>query len=173
MNAYPGPTLGCLAEMQNWLAQASQPIDQRKEVIDIDLNSSAKHHIAGRRNPASYFEYQPFDQGSGETGKYCNRPDQTNTVSWVYTISPTLVNEARATFGPDDVYIPVNTALSGFNRSPFGINYPYIFSGKDLSGKIPTVTIMYCSVVASFFTTALFLGTMHADGSFTKPPIEP
>ena len=34
-----------------------------------------KHHISGRRTDASYFEYQPFDQGSGLTGKYFNRPE--------------------------------------------------------------------------------------------------
>jgi hypothetical protein len=160
MNAYPGPTPGCLARAQNWLAQANQPIDQRKEAIDINLNPSAKHHIAGRRNPASYFEYQSFDQGSGETGQYFTSPNQTNTVSWVYTISPILVNEARATFSLDDVYIPVNTGPSGFNQSSFGTNYPYIFSGKDLSGKTPTVTIMCRSLVASFFTTALAFGSI-------------
>ncbi len=141
MNAYPGPTPGYLVGTQNWFATAGHPINQRKEVINIDLNPSAKHHISGRRNASAYWEYQPFDQGSGETGKYFNRPNQTNTVSWVYTISPTLVNEALATFSLDDVYIPVNTALSGFNRLTFGINYPYIFGGKDITGKIPTVTV--------------------------------
>ena len=141
MNAYPAPTPGYLAGTQNWLAQANHPINQRKEVINIDLNPSPKNHIAGRRNSSAYWEYQPFDQGSGETGKYFNRPNQTNTVSWIYTISPTLVNEALLTFSLDDVYIPVNTALSGFNRSTFGINYPYIFAGKDIPSKIPTVTV--------------------------------
>ena len=62
-------------------------------------------------------------------------------MSWLWTVSPTLVNEARVTFSLDDVYIPVNTALPGFNRSTFGINYPYLFAGKDIPGKIPTVNV--------------------------------
>ena len=42
----------------------------------------------------------------------------------------------------DDVYIPVDEAAAGFHRSTFGIDYPYIFAqGKDIQGKIPTVTI--------------------------------
>ena len=46
---------------------------------------------------------------------------------------PSLINEARATFSLDDVYIPVNTALAGFSRGQFGINYPYLFLGQGSS----------------------------------------
>ncbi|HEY1497224.1 MAG TPA: carboxypeptidase regulatory-like domain-containing protein [Candidatus Solibacter sp.] len=142
LSAYPQPTAGFLSGTQNWLATAPHPIDQRKGTVNIDLQPSEKHHISGRRTDASYLEYQPFDQGSGLTGKYFNRPNQTNTVSWTWTISPSLINEARATFSLDDVYIPVNTALAGFNRSQFGINYPYLMpAGKDQPQKIPTVNV--------------------------------
>ena len=126
---------------QNWVAQAAHPYNQRKGTLNIDILATDKQRISGRRSEASYFEYQPFDQGSGETGKYFNRPNQTNSVSWLWTISPSLVNEARATLSLDDVYIPVNTALPGFNRSQFGIDYPYLFGGKDIPGKIPTVNV--------------------------------
>ncbi len=47
---------------------------------------------------------------------------------------PTLVNEARASLSIDDVYIPVNTALAGFNRQTLGIDFPYIMpNGKAAS----------------------------------------
>src|SRR5271169_4335646 len=45
------------------------------------------------------------------------------------------------TLSIDDVYIPVNTALAGFNRSQFGINFPFLFPGKDIPGKIPTANV--------------------------------
>lgn len=141
ISAYPAPTPGFLQGNQNWVAQAAHPYNQRKDTLNIDILATDKQRISGRRSNATYFEYQPFDQGSGETGKYFNRPNQTNTVSYTYTIGPTLINEARITFSLDDVYIPVNTALSGFNRSQFGINYPYLFAGKDIPGKIPTVNM--------------------------------
>lgn len=140
MSAYPTPTPGYLAGTQNWLSQAAHPINQRKGTMNFDIAATEKDRISARRTDASYFEYQPFDQGSGLTGKYFNRPNQTNAVSWTRTISPTMVNEARVTFSLDDVYIPVNTQLAGFNRSQFGINFPYLFPGKDLNGKIPTVS---------------------------------
>jgi hypothetical protein len=141
LSAYPSATPGYLQGTQNWLAQAAHPYNQRKGTLNFDILATDKMRISGRRSDASYFEYQPFDQGSGETGKFFNRPNQTNTVSWTWTISPTLINEARVTFSLDDVYIPVNTALSGFNRSQFGINYPYLFGNKDIPGKIPTVNV--------------------------------
>ncbi len=143
LNAYPAPTPGFLSGTQNWIAQAAHPINQRKGTINGDILPNEKNHIEFRRTDASYLEYQPFDQGSGETGKYFNRPNQTNTLAWTYTITPTLINEARATLSLDDVYIPVNTSLIGFNRQNLNppITYPFIFGGKDIQGKIPTVNV--------------------------------
>ena len=141
MNAYPAPTPGYLQGTQNWIAQAAHPINQRKGTYNGDIVPNEKNHIEIRRADFAYFEYQPFDQGSGLTGKYFRRPNQTNALAWTYTINPTTVNEARATLSVDDVYIPVNTALAGFDRSSLGINYPYLFAGKDITGKIPTVNL--------------------------------
>ena len=142
LNAYPAPTAGFLEGTQNWIAQAAHPINQRKGTLNGDFLPTERHHIEFRRTDFSYFEYQPFDQGSGLTGKYFNRPNQTNTLGWTWTLSPTMINEARATISLDDVYIPVNTALAGFDRSTFGIDYPYLLpNGKDLPGKIPTVNV--------------------------------
>ena len=116
LSAYPAPTPGFLSGTQNWIARRrTRSISARARSTSTFIPRD-KHRISGRRTDASYFEYQPFDQGSGLTGKYFNRPNQTNTVSWTWTISPTLINEARVTFSLDDVYIPVNTALAGFNR---------------------------------------------------------
>jgi hypothetical protein len=141
LNAYPATTAGFLQGTQNWIAQAAHPINQRKGTYNGDVVPNDKNHIIIRRSDFDYTEYQPFDGGSGLTGKYFIRPNQTNTIGWTYTVSPTMVNELTATASVDDVGIPVNTALAGFNRSTLGINYPYLFSGKDIAGKIPSVTL--------------------------------
>jgi hypothetical protein len=142
LNAYPGPTPGYLSGTQNWIGQAAHPINQRKEIINVDFILGATHRFEFRRQHATYFEYQPFDQGSGLTGKYFNRPNQTNVLAWTWTISPTLINELRGTVSIDRVYIPVNTALAGFNRGSLGINFPYIIPGaKSAPDKIPTVSV--------------------------------
>ncbi len=143
LNTYPTPTTpGVTTNANNWIAQARHPINQRKEVINVDYLISDKHHIEFRRSDATYFEYQPFDQGSGLTGKYFNRPNQTNVLGWTWTVNQSVINEARATISIDDVYIPVNTALAGFNRQTLGIDFPYIFpNGKAAPNKIPTVNV--------------------------------
>ncbi|MGA8593819.1 MAG: carboxypeptidase regulatory-like domain-containing protein [Bryobacteraceae bacterium] len=140
LNAYPAPNFGPVGT-QNWIAQAAHPYNQRKESLNFDILPNDKNHIEFRKSDLAYFEYQPFDQGSGLTPKYFNRPNQANTLAWTYTINPTLVNEARATVSLDDVYIPVNTAAPGFNAETLGINFPYIFPGKDITHKIPTVNL--------------------------------
>jgi hypothetical protein len=143
LNTYPTPTIpGVTTNANNWIAQARHPINQRKEVINVDYLINDQHHIEFRRSDATYFEYQPFDQGSGLTGKYFNRPNQTNVVGWTWTVNQSLINEARATISIDDVYIPVNTALPGFNRQSLGIDFPFIFpGGKAAPNKIPTVNV--------------------------------
>ena len=142
LNAYPGPTAGYLNGTQNWIAAAAHPINQRKETINIDFVLTASHRFEFRRQYTAYDETLPFDQGSGLTGRYFNRPNQTNGIAWTWTISPTVINELRGTVSIDRVYIPVNTALAGFNRQTLGINFPYIIPGaKAAPNKIPTVSL--------------------------------
>ncbi len=143
IDAYPAPTPGFQQGTQDWIAQAAHPINQRKGNYNGDFLINETNHISFRRTGFSYLEYQPFDQGSGLTGKYFNRPNQTNVLSWTWTINPTMINEAMATVSVDDVYIPVNTSLLGFNREDFNppITYSYIFGGKDIPEKIPTVNV--------------------------------
>jgi len=95
MSAYPLPTPGYLVGTQNWVAQAAHPYNQRKDTLSIDILATEKQRISGRRSDSSYYEYQPFSQGSGETPLYFRLPNQTNTVSWTWTISPSFLNEAR------------------------------------------------------------------------------
>ncbi len=142
LNTYPGPTPGLVINgNQNWVAQAAHPINQRKGTYNGDFLINDTNKLAFHRTDFSYFEYQPFDQGSGLTGKYFNRPNQTNALNWDWTISPSMINDAGVSVSVDDVYIPVNTALAGFHRNLFGIDYPYIFPDKDIDEKIPSVNL--------------------------------
>jgi len=141
IDAYPAPTPGFLNGTQNWIAQAAHPINQRKQSISVDIVITDHHHLSFRRQNVTYNETLPFDQGSGLTGRYFNRPNQTNGLTWTWIISPSTVNEARVTYSLDQVYIPVNTSLPGFNRGSLGINFPYIIPGqKAAEDKIPTVS---------------------------------
>jgi hypothetical protein len=141
LNTYPTPN-GLVNGNQNWIAQASQPENQRKDTINSDMLPDDKDRIQFRRTSLAYYELDPFDQSLGITPKAFNRPNQANSLAWIRTLSPTLINEARVTVSLDDVYIPVITSAPGFNRGTYGFNYPFILPlGKDLPNKIPTANI--------------------------------
>src|SRR5579872_1301881 len=140
LKAYPAPDLTTpINGSQFWYAQAQHPQNQRKDTLAVDMNLTDKQRLQFRRMNYAFFEYQPLDGGSGETPKFFNRPNQTNSLDYVWTISPHLVNEALATVSLDDVYIPVDAAHF-LDRTTVGLNYPYIFPGsKLLPNRIPTV----------------------------------
>jgi len=150
LNAYPAPNLTTpINQNQNLYLTALHPQNQRKDTIAIDINVTSKQRLQFRRNSYAFWEYQPLDGGSGETPKYFDRPNQTNSLDYVWTIRPTLVNETLATFSLDRVYIPVDApnfldrtkgAVQGAGY--FGLTYPYIFpAGKLLPNRIPTVNM--------------------------------
>jgi predicted heme/steroid binding protein len=142
LKAYPAPNLTTpINGNQNWYLAALHPQNQRKDTLAVDINLTDKQRLQFRRNNYAFWEYQPLDGGSGETPKYFNRPNQTNSLDYVWTISPTLVNETLATVSLDDVYIPVDAAHF-LDRTTVGLNYPYIFpEGKLIPTRIPTVNM--------------------------------
>jgi Carboxypeptidase regulatory-like domain/TonB-dependent Receptor Plug Domain len=142
LRAYPDPNTPYINGNQNWIDQGLHTIDQRKDTLTADMYPGQNHHIAFRRQNYKYTEYQPFDGGSDRTPKIFIRPNQTNSLSYVWTINPTMVNEALATVSLDDVYIPLDLSKGLYNRSLYGIDYPYIFpEGKEVPNRIPTVVI--------------------------------
>ncbi|HLJ51519.1 MAG TPA: carboxypeptidase regulatory-like domain-containing protein [Bryobacteraceae bacterium] len=142
LKAFPVPNLTSpLNGNQYFYAAALHPQNQRKDTLAVDINITEKQRLQFRRLNYSFFEYQPLDGTPLETPKYFNRPNQTNSLDHVWTISPTIVNEFLATVSLDDVYIPVDQAHF-FDRTTAGINYPYIFpSGKLIPTRIPTAAI--------------------------------
>ena len=126
---------------QYWYATALHPQNQRKDTISVDYNVTDKHRIQFRRMGYSFWEYQPLDGGTPFTPKYFDRPNQTNSLNYVWTVSPTMVNEMLGTVSVDRVFIPVDTA-NFLDRTKVGINYPYIFpEGKLINTRIPTVNM--------------------------------
>lgn len=142
LKAYPAPNLGGFINGKtNWYLAAPHPQNQRKDTLSVDMNVTDKQRLQFRRMNYAFWEYQPLDGGSGETPKFFDRPNQTNSLNYVWTITPSLVNEALATVSLDDVYIPVDEAHF-LDRTTVGINYPYIFpQGKLIPTRIPTVNM--------------------------------
>ncbi|PYU68590.1 MAG: TonB-dependent receptor [Acidobacteria bacterium] len=141
LKAYPAPNLTQLIGNQNWFFTAQHPQYQRKDTVAVDINITEKQRLRFRRVYFTFWEYQPLDGGTNETPKYFDRPNQTNSIDYVWTISPTKVNEVLATGSLDIVHIPVDQTHF-LDRTTVGINYPYIFpAGKLLPRRIPTVNM--------------------------------
>jgi Carboxypeptidase regulatory-like domain/TonB-dependent Receptor Plug Domain len=142
LNAWPKPNLAVpINGSQTWYLTARHPQNQRKDTLSADFNITDRQRLQFRRMNYSFWEYQPLDGGTNETPKFFNRPNQTNSLSHVWTISANKVNEFLATFSLDDVYIPVDQA-NFLDRTTVGINYPYIFpQGKLIPTRIPTVNM--------------------------------
>ena len=142
LNAWPKPNLAVpINGSQTWYLTARHPQNQRKDTLSADFNLTDRQRLQFRRMNYAFWEYQPLDGGSGQTPKYFNRPNQTNSLSHVWTVSANKVNEFLATFSLDDVYIPVDEAHF-LDRTTVGINYPYIFpQGKLIPTRIPTVNM--------------------------------
>jgi hypothetical protein len=142
LRAYPQPNVpgGFILGNVNALYQGMHPVDTRKDTNAVDMNLTDHHRLAFRRQGYHYIEYQPFDQGLAMP-KTFNRPNQTNALSYVWTISPTKVNEVLVSAALDGVYMPVD--LQHYtDRSTAGIKYPYIFPvGKMVPNRVPTVTM--------------------------------
>ena len=151
LNEYPLPNLTTpINGNQNWFFAAKHPQNQRKDTTAVDWNITDKQQLRFRRVYFTFFEYQPLDGGTNETPKFFDRPNQTNSINYVWTISPTKVNELLVSGVKDDVHIPVDAAhfldrTKGVAQGAglFGTNYPYIFNDgtKLIPTRIPTVNM--------------------------------
>jgi hypothetical protein len=125
----------------NWFADRPQTQDQRKDTISIDYYPTQNHSIRWRAQLYHFLELNPFafDSDPGLTPRIFNRPNQTTSINWVWTISPRWVNELLVAGSRDQVFISIaQTDL--YKRSSYGINYPYIFPDrKEIFDKVPTV----------------------------------
>src|SRR5262245_17170984 len=147
LNAWPVPNLtNYIGGNGNWFTAAAHTYDQRKDTLSLDSNLTSKQRLTFRRQYYSYLEYLPFDGNSDRTPRFFDRPNQTNSLNHVWTISPAMVNEFLATASEDVVRIPVDAAHF-FDRTkacslPCTLSYPYIFTdGKLMPNRIPTVTM--------------------------------
>ena len=141
MNSYPKADLTVLQGANNWAGTSPHPENQRKGQINADL-IFGNHHLEFRRSDDSYNESAPFNQSNPDVPLLWQRPNQDISLGWVWTINPTTVNEAWTSLSIDDVYINDNPIGLGYDRSKFGINFPYIIAGpKNVEQKIPTASM--------------------------------
>ena len=143
LNTFPSPTPGYQSGRNDFLATAGGPQNQRKETGSVDWLPADNHYVRFRVQNYSYNQYIPFPNNNGGlVPQTFDRPNQTVSTNYVWTINPTTINEFLATASVDRVRIGVDTSKGTYDRTKYGINYPYVFPvGKEIANKIPTITI--------------------------------
>ena len=141
LRAYPLPTPGYRLGTNNSILTSENPQDQRKDNIRLDYRLNARNNFAYRYGRYNWVAIDAFRGTFPYARTDWKRPNTTQTASWTSTITPTLLNDLTYTYALDEVFINVYRGTDLFQRSKYGINYPYIFPGKEIEDKIPTITI--------------------------------
>ena len=142
LKSFPLPTPGYVQGAFNNIEVAGYPQNQRKDTVAVDLNPSPQHQIRFRHMNYAYDYYNPFDQGSDRTPGIWSRPNKTASINYIWTISPSVVNELLVSASVDRVYENVDFSAGRADRSQYGIDYPYVFNNpKEVPNKIPTTSI--------------------------------
>jgi hypothetical protein len=139
MNLYPLPNY--TAPDRNLILTSDNPQDQRKDNIRFDFRLNDRNSFTYRYSRQNWVAIDAFRGTFPFARTDWERPNSTQNFNWSSTITPTLINEFSYAFSLDEVFIDVFTESGLHQRSRTGINYPYIFPGKEIEDKIPTVNV--------------------------------
>ncbi|MBY0506472.1 MAG: carboxypeptidase regulatory-like domain-containing protein [Bryobacteraceae bacterium] len=140
LRAYPAPN-GIFPGNNNFFQVRPQPQNQRKDTVSIDYNPTSNQVVRFRHLNYAFDVANAFAAGFDFAPSALDRPNKTASLSHVWTLSPTLINEAMITASNDRVTIAVQRQ-GRFQRSVNNITYPYLFSDpKEIPDKIPTIVI--------------------------------
>lgn len=164
------PTANGLSGSNNWYGQASSPTNQRKDSLGIDLIPTDKDNIRVRALFYHYITVDPFGSSLLLTNKTTDRPNQTASLNWTRTLSPTFIMETLLTASRDQVYLQMEDSTA-FDRTTYGINYSYVYgsSTKDRPNKLPAVSFpVYSSYTGSPYPSQSTGPIYSASTNFTK-----
>jgi hypothetical protein len=141
LNAYPTPNQDQPA--YNWEETAPYPQNQRKDTVTVDYIPAPAHQFRFAFLHYSYYQDSPFAGNFNRTPQIWNWPDEVGVLHYTWTVNPTLVNDFTASGSTDHVTITDDLTSGLYNRTNYGINFPYLFpaSEKLIPNKIPTIEI--------------------------------
>jgi hypothetical protein len=161
LRAYPLPTPGYQQGTANAIINSDNPQDQRKDNLRLDYRMNNNNTFTYRYGKFSWVAVDAFRGTFPFARTDWSRPNTNQTASWTSTLSPTLINEASYTFSLDEVFINVWQGTDLFQRSKYGIDYPYIYPGKEIEDKIPTLSIAGLTEVDGGPYPAFSRGPIH------------
>ena len=162
LNAYPLPN--AVNSGYNWQASAPSPQNQRKDTLVIDYNINDNHHLRFSLLNYTLNTVSPFASNFLLLPQDGDLPDQIGILHYTWTISPRLVNEATLSASVDHSTVTNNLTSGLYNRTNYGINYPYLFSASDklIPNKVPTIDL------ANFTTLSGGPYPSHSGGVITN-----
>jgi hypothetical protein len=139
LNAYPLPNANLPGV--NYVQSRGAYQNQRKDNVAIDVTPKDNHYFRLRwQNYEGEFA-DAFRGGTDRAPATLFRPNDTASLNYIWTVTPTLINEALFAASADRVKIAVQTEGDRYKRSIYGINYPYLFPEKEITDKVPTIVI--------------------------------
>jgi hypothetical protein len=139
LNVFPQPNR---TGPYNYLQTGPAPQNQRKDTGSVDYYPIDNHYIRFRVLNFEYNQYIPFASNYLVIPQTFDRPNQTASLDYVWTIRPTLINEVLVTASVDRVRINIDRSNGLYDRTRYGINYPYLFPGsKNIENKIPSIAL--------------------------------
>ncbi len=146
--------------------QQPNPLDYREDLFRIDYKINEKHTIYGRYIHDKNELIDPF-------GTFINtqlptipsfrlRPGTSVQVSHTWLVTPTFINEAKATGAWVAQRIPPSGDL--WERETYGFQFQQLFTGGRFENSIPDTTI---NGFASFFGAARSLLSPTTDINFS------
>jgi hypothetical protein len=155
LKAYPAPAPGFQLGTANWIASRPTPRNSRKDFFRVDYYAG-RHRINVRVENYTFVDNRGFMQTFDVTPTHFERPNQIGAMSVTSTLSPTVVNDFTFSAAHDVVRLtdlvaaPWQPKTPLFQRSQYGINFPYLFPGqKDYEDKIPTINVTGLSQLTS------------------------
>jgi hypothetical protein len=167
LKTYPPPTPGFRSGTANLIQESPNPQDQRKDTLRLDFRLNDSNQFTYRYSGYSWVAVDAFRGPFPFARTDWDRPNVTQIFSWTSTLSPSLINEFGYAYSLDEVFINVFTETGLHQRSRTGINYPYIFLGKEIDDKIPTITATGFSEIDGGPYPAFSRGPIHAISNTT------
>jgi hypothetical protein len=139
LNAYPAQNENQAA--YNWEESAPYPQNQRKDTVTVDYLPAQAHQLRFAFLHYTYFQDNPFAGNFNRTPQIWHWPDEVGVVHYTWTIKPTLVNDLTASASTDHVTITDDLSSGLYNRTNYGIDFPYLFPAAEklIPNKIPTI----------------------------------
>jgi hypothetical protein len=128
----------------NAVFQEPNPFDVRQDILRLDYRFSEKHSIYGRYLNDDYVLIAPFgtfiDSDLPTIPTERRRPSPSYQVGHTWTITPTLINEAKVNASWNGQRIP--PVGDAWKRSTYGLTYQQLFAGGGrFEESIPDVTV--------------------------------